>query len=251
MKFRFKAFGIHLLSSFTALLLVLGTLYLGWYQWPAWRLLDILSLVAVMAGVDLVLGPLLTLLIASPAKTRRELARDIGVIAAVQVGALAYATYILWIGRPLYYTFSADRLEVVRAFEIEAADRAAALELNPSLAPHWYSRPRWVWAQMPEDAEVAGGIIQSAISGGPDIVNMPRYFRPWEQGLAELRRQLKPISGLKMLTTRSHARVAARARDLQLPDTQANAMIMTGRSTPLVALFDLDTMQQVALISTD
>ncbi len=250
MKFRCRAFGFHLLGSAVVLALVLGGLYLGWYRWPAWYLLDVMTVTVVMAGVDLALGPMLTLVIASPAKPRRELARDIGVIVAVQLVALAYAASVLWGGRPLYYTFSADRLEVVRAFEIEAVDAAAAATLNPQFAPHWYSLPRWVWAEMPSDAKVTNEIVQSAIGGGPDIVDMPRYFKTWEQGLPELRKQLKPIDKLPGLSKKEKARLVAHLGALKFPGDQANAMLMTGRSASLVAIFDLHTLRMRALIKT-
>jgi hypothetical protein len=251
MRFRFKAFGLHLLSSFLVLMLIVGTLYLGWYRWPAWYLLDVFVVMAVMAGVDLALGPLLTFAVANPAKPRRELARDIGIIVAVQLLALVYAIQVLWSGRPVYYTFSADRLEVVRAFEIAADDATEARILSPSLAPHWYSRPRWVWAEMPTDAKTAAAIVQTAIGGGPDVVDMPRYFRKWEQGLPELRKQLKPVAQLRTLSKKEQARVTTRVRELKLSDSEANALLMMGRTTQLVALFDLQSMRLVALVRTN
>src|ERR1035438_5263850 len=113
MPFRLKAFGLHLLGSATALTLVLGTLYLGWYHWPGWYLSDVKNVVFVLMGVDLALGPLLTLVIASPRKPRRELVRDISMIVAVQLLALGYGSEQLWAGRPLYYAFS----ETVRSEE--------------------------------------------------------------------------------------------------------------------------------------
>ena len=72
MKFRLKAFGLHLLASTTALTLILGSLYLGWYRWPAWILTGVSHVVIVMVGVDVVLGPLLTFVIARRGKPRRE-----------------------------------------------------------------------------------------------------------------------------------------------------------------------------------
>jgi hypothetical protein len=249
-RFRFRAFGFHLLGSAVVLTLILGGLYLGWYRWPAWYLLDVLTVTAVMAGVDLALGPMLTFVIASPAKPRRALARDIGIIVAVQLVALIYAALVLWSGRPLYYTFSAERLEVVRAFEIEAVDAVLAAQHNPQFAPHWYSRPRWVWAELPSDATVANEIVQSAIGGGPDVVDMPRYFRNWEQGLPELRKQLKPVDKLPGLSRQEKALLAARLGALKVPANQANAMLMTGRSASLVAIFELRNLRMSALITT-
>ena len=68
MMFRFKAFAWHLCGSATALVLTLGALYLGWYHWPGWYLANMPKVLAIMVGVDVVLGPLLTSVIADPAK---------------------------------------------------------------------------------------------------------------------------------------------------------------------------------------
>src|ERR1700688_5063423 len=105
MRFRLAALGLHLLASCFVLTVILGGLYLGWYHWPGWYLADVVRVTIVLAGVDLVAGPLLTFIIASPVKPRRVLARDSGVIVAVQLIALTYGAVSLWNGRPLYYAF--------------------------------------------------------------------------------------------------------------------------------------------------
>ncbi len=85
MKFRLKAFSLHLLGSASALTLILGTLYFGWYRWPGWRLADAAQVVAVLIGVDLVVGPLITLVIASNSKARHVLSRDIEITSSPPV----------------------------------------------------------------------------------------------------------------------------------------------------------------------
>src|SRR5215469_16706020 len=99
MKFRLTAFALHLLGSATALILVLGALYLGWYRWPGWYLSSVLHMVGLVVLVDLALGPTLTFIVATPAKAARVLARDIGIIVTVQIAALIYGTVTLWQGR--------------------------------------------------------------------------------------------------------------------------------------------------------
>lgn len=146
MSFRLRAFALHLLGSGCALMLLLGGLYLGWYRWPGWYLTGGVRILALVALVDLALGPSLTLIIANPRKPRRELARDIALIVCVQLAALVYGAVTLWQGRPLYYTFSVDRLEMVQAADIARSEVTRAQRENPPLAPHWYSRPRWIWA---------------------------------------------------------------------------------------------------------
>src|SRR6202042_225449 len=96
MHFPLKAFALHLLSSATVLTLILGSLYFGWYRWPGWYLTDVTTVVLVMVCVDVALGPTLTLIIANRSKERHVLARDIGIIVAVQLCALAYGSVSLW-----------------------------------------------------------------------------------------------------------------------------------------------------------
>src|SRR5690348_14097091 len=126
MKFRLSAFALHLLGSAGALSLVLGLLWMGWYRWPGWYLCGALHIVGLVILVDLIVGPTLTLVVASPTKTTRGLARDIGIIVAVQLTALIYGAVTLWGGRPLYYTFSANRLETVQASDIDADEAVLA-----------------------------------------------------------------------------------------------------------------------------
>src|SRR6516165_7702153 len=159
MRFRLTAFGLHLLASAAVLTLVLGALYLGWYRWPGWYLSSVLHVVGIVVMVDLVIGPTLTLIVANPGKARRVLARDVALIVTVQLAALVYGAGTLWGGRPLYYTFSTDSLDIVQASDVESEERARAQRENPSFAPHWYSRPRWVWAPLPENPEEAMHIV--------------------------------------------------------------------------------------------
>ena len=126
MRFRLKAFGLHLSGSALALSIVLGALYFGWYRWPGWYLTNALGVVAIVLLVDLVLGPTLTFLVANPGKPRSVLARDIAVILTVQVIALAYGTATLWQGRPLYYAFSVDCVQMVQASDLSPSEVALA-----------------------------------------------------------------------------------------------------------------------------
>jgi len=73
----------------------------------------------VLAGVDLALGPLLTFVIARADKPRQELARDIAIIVVVQICALVYGAVSLWNGRPMYYAFSENVLQLVQAYDID------------------------------------------------------------------------------------------------------------------------------------
>jgi len=246
--FRLRAFSLHLAASAGVLALVLLALYLGWYRWPGWYLTGVPHVAAIMVGVDAALGPTLTLLIANPRKPRRELARDIGVIVAVQLVALVYGTATLWQGRPLYYTFSEDRLEIVQASALLPQEIALARQRNPALAPHWYSLPRWVFAPLPEDPDTRARIIASAIAEGQDVIDMPRYFRPWQQGLPALRQQLKTVDAIKIFSRVERQVLKERVSELGLSADQPIASFMTGPDTRLLVVFDPATLSIRAFI---
>jgi hypothetical protein len=251
MKSRLKAFGWHLAGSATVLLLVLGILYLGWYRWPGWYLTGVLHVLPVVVGVDVVLGPLLTFAIASPKKTNRELARDIGCIVAMQLVALSYGTVTLWKGRPLYYTFSVKELSVTQGIDLSREEIALARQTNPEFAPHWYSLPRWVWAPLPQDEKEATAIVNSAIQGGTDVTAMPRYFKPWGQGLAQLRGQLKKVDDLNYFSLAGRKTLRERLRASGFDPEAADTLPMTGHGTPLLAVFDPKTLRIEALLRAD
>jgi len=250
-RFRLTAFGLHLAGSAVALTAVLGGFWLGWYRWPGWYLASVLHVVGILVAVDLVLGPTLTLIVANSAKPRRELARDIAIIVTVQLAALIYGASTLWLGRPLYYTFSTNRLEIVQASDLKPEDIAAARRENPALAPFWYSRPRWIWAPLPGNTDEAQKIVGGTLFGGADVIQMPKYFRPWSEALTALRAQLRRVDDIKYFTSVEKARLKSRLRQRGLPAESPAAIVMWGGTRRVLAVFDPATLQLRAILGPD
>jgi hypothetical protein len=252
LKFRLKLFSAHLLCSIGVLTVVLGGLYLGWYRWPGWYLTNALRVVPILASVDVVIGPLMTLLIANQAKSRRVLSRDIAVIATIQLMALGYGVSTLWLGRPLYYTFSEDRLQLVQASDLDPHEEELALKQNPQFAPHWYSLPRWVWAPLPEQASAREEIVESAVGGGDDVIQMPRYFQAWERGLPQLQAHLLTVDQQRDYGFfRKKQRLKQMMAKQGFPPDDPVTMLMEGQSPPLLVVFDRSSMRIQAYVRSD
>ena len=251
MRFRLKAFGLHLSGSAAALTVVLGSFWLLWYRWPGWYLASALHVVGILIMVDLVLGPTLTFTVASPSKRPAVLVRDIAIIVTVQLAALLYGATTLWLGRPLYYTFSTDRLELVQRSDLKAEDIAAGQRDNPELAPFWYSRPRWVWAPLPANPEEAGKIVSGALFGGTDIIQMPRAYLPWSVGLTELRKNLHTLDEMRFFSRKEKASLRSRMIERHLPVDQANAMVLWGGTRRVLVIFDPKTLAIEAILGAD
>lgn len=250
LNFRIKAFCAHLLASALVTTAGLSVLYLGWYQWPAWYLLGTARIAAILALVDIGLGPIATLVVANPAKPRTELRRDIAMIVALQVSALAFGMATLWGGRPLFYTYSVDRFEIVAASAIDEAEIEAARRVNPSLFPSLTSRPRWVWAPLPDNGQEREEIVKSALSGGKDVIAMPRYYRSFDQAESEIRAQLRSIDELRGLTKAEKELLAPEVAKIGPPEKVA-AILFDGPSKSAVAVLDRNTLEIKAILKRE
>lgn len=99
-----------------------------WYPKPYRAMLGVGSIYVLILAIDVVCGPLLTLLLANPSKSRPALAVDFSTLAIVQILALAYGMHSVWAARPVALAFERDRLVVVTGNQIDAAALAKAPE---------------------------------------------------------------------------------------------------------------------------
>ena len=170
---RFSASAAHLLVSVLVSCLCAAIVFLVWYPGAFADASGVAAIFLLLVGVDVVLGPLITLIIFNPEK--EELRRDLLIIVLVQLLALSYGVYSVFTARPAFAVFNSARFDLVYANEISAENFAKAPDEYAS-APLW--GPRFVAANLPEDAELARAIVLQAVSGGEDVQNYPEFFRP-------------------------------------------------------------------------
>ena len=110
-----------------------------WFPTPYRAISGGLALFFLILGADVICGPLLTLLLLHPSKSRKALAVDIALIAFVQLSALAYGLHTLSHARPLAIVFEVDRFRVVAFADILEPDLAAA---PPWVRPWGFDAPQ-------------------------------------------------------------------------------------------------------------
>ena len=111
-----------------------------WYPYPYRELSGGRELLALVVAVDMVLGPLITLVICNAAKMRRDLVMDFTVIGLLQVAALTYGLWTVFAARPVHLVFEYSRMAVVHAVDIapELLVQAPPRCSNcPCAAPLW------------------------------------------------------------------------------------------------------------------
>ena len=100
---RYQAFGSHLLISLVIFAVILVCITQYWYPGILFDTGNGWKAIGLIIGIDLVLGPLLTLLVFNPKKN--SLKFDLSVIAAVQVAALSYGTWTIYQSHPVAVAF--------------------------------------------------------------------------------------------------------------------------------------------------
>src|SRR5690606_23056046 len=112
----------HFVISAGVALLAAALVVLVWYPGPTATVLGVKRIYAVMLVVDVVCGPLLTAVLASPAKSRKELQLDLTLVGLIQLTALGYGLHSLESARPIAYVFEQDRIVLVAKNDLYTTD---------------------------------------------------------------------------------------------------------------------------------
>lgn len=195
---RLKAFGIHFLSSLAVALIIGLSFKLIYYPDFYFEVMDGWRLLLLLIGVDVVMGPLLTLVIYNPKKTKKELRRDISFVVVLQVAALIYGLHIASIARPVYTVFDGERFRIISAGEFfdEALERAPEpLNTLPRFGP------KFMWAQTATDPELVEKVSFDHMLGRGKAF-WPELFEPLEKHKEQLWEYAEPLDRLKPALTK-------------------------------------------------
>lgn len=170
---RWKASAIHFAISLVVLAAIVAVVVWRWYPPELFGMAKAGPLLSLLAGVDLVLGPLLTLLVYAPGK--KSLKFDLAVIALLQIAAMAFGLHTVWQSRPVYIVAVADRFRMVFANEIDAQSAARA-KAGFRRLPAWGANI--VAAPLPEEPKARLEVMVAGFSG-LDISQRPDFFTPY------------------------------------------------------------------------
>ncbi|MGH1469786.1 MAG: hypothetical protein ACRBCS_01230 [Cellvibrionaceae bacterium] len=176
---KIRAFGIHAAFTFVAALLTSAVVFYIWYPGDLARMVNGAEIYLIVLGVEIVLGPVMSLIIYNTNKPKKELFRDYMIIALIQISALAYGMYSVALSRPVFLVFVKDRIEVVAAVELKQEDLEEAKDFGFNKLS-WFG-PKLVCAEFPTDKYEKSDLLLSALAG-KDIQLIPSYFRECKAG---------------------------------------------------------------------
>lgn len=193
-KDRLRAAAIHLAAS-AAVAVLAGVLVFGlWYPYPYREVSGGRTLFVLLVGVDVLIGPLITLAVFDRRKPWGELRRDLATVALLQLAALGYGLWTVAVARPVHLVFEIDRLRVVHAVDVpeELLDRAPA-----GVAALPWSGPTLIAARPFRNADEGVAATMDAVGGGVQIGARPDLWEPYEAARTRVLQAAQPVKSLK------------------------------------------------------
>ena len=232
---RLKAFLLHLAVSACIALLALLLVFKLWYPTPLHEALGVTHIFLLLLLIDVILGPLLTLLVG-----KKTLIMDLTIIATLQLAALGYGIWTVAAGRPAWIVFNTDRFDVVTVVDIDTRqlDEAQAEYRN---AP--WSGPDWVGATRPDNIEQRNSIIFEAVQGGYDLAQRPNLYRPLTEMTQAIQQRAQPLDKLTDFNDATAVRDALQ----NWPDAAAWVPLMA-RIKPMVVLLGENKSDVIAIV---
>ena len=188
---RFQAAGVHLGISLTIAAPVGCLIYFVWYPHPYFQVAGGSTLMLLTMGVDIVFGPLLTLVVYRAGK--KGLVFDLACISLLQACAFFYGLSVIAQARPVFIVARFDRFIPVYAYELDDADLAQGR--SPEFTTRSWTGPRLVGAMLPTDTNEKNRLLFSSIAG-KDVEKYPQYYVPYAEVADAVLAVAKPLAEL-------------------------------------------------------
>ena len=210
---RLRASGIHLALSLgvagLAALFVFGI----WYPYPYREISGGRELFMLVVAVDVILGPLITLAVFNRKKPWTELRRDLAIVALIQLAALGYGLWTVYVARPVHLVFEVDRFRVVHAIDVPPE---LLSKVSPLVNAMPLTGPTLLSVRSAKNAKEQEEVTMQELAGLP-LGARPDFWQPYAVAIPAVLKAAKPVALLK-------SRFVNRANDID------RAIASTGRA---------------------
>lgn len=246
-KERLHASGIHFGISIVIALLAALLVFLVWYPDPYREISGGRDLFLILVSVDVLLGPLITLAIFNRAKPWRVLARDLMIVGLIQLAALGYGMWTVFLARPVHLVFEFDRFRVVHAVEVpeEMLDQTpAGLEALPLTGPTVLA------VRLFRDRDESMEATLAAL-GGVHLGTRPDLWQAYADARPRVLEVAKPASLLSQRFPESAARIHEAIEHTGRPSDSLLSLPLVGRNATWTVLLDSSTTEVVGFLALD
>lgn len=200
----------------------------------------------LIAGVDMVLGPLMTLVVFNLKKPRRELVRDLTIVALIQVAALTYGLTVLFQARPIALVFEVDRFRVISAAEVMETEFESHPDARKLVS---LFGPSVVGTRTARDSDERVAAIDFALQGW-DVGQRPSFWVPYPSIMPHALSSARPIRTLIEKRSASSDMIRLQLSSLGLAESSARFLPLSSRKRDGAAILDASG-RVVAMLPVD
>ncbi len=244
---RWKASATHLILCIVIAISVLLLMLFAWFPPPYFSAQGGKDLLVLIFSVDVVLGPLITLIIYKHGK--KGLKFDLAVIIILQISALAYGIATIYKARPVYMVYAVDRFELINVKDIDPADMSKAKLEEYKTFP--LIGPKIVAAKLPENTKESNALMFSALSGGSDLSALPKYYVSYQSQKQNVIDHLKPLSRLRASATQADVNLDQVVKTSGLKENELGFLPVETAKDDLTAIINRKSAEIIDVITVD
>ena len=188
-----KAAASHFFLTAVVASLAAVLVFFVWYPWPFYEIVSGRQLFWLVIGVDVVCGPLLTLVLWNPSKSAKELAFDMSIVGLIQIAALGYGMSTVADTRPVRLVFEVDRMTLVTASEI---DSSRLIDAPEDLRRLRWTGPVLAGVRPPKDHQEMLQSIDLSLAGLEPSLR-PGWWRTYAVSVPEVLKAARPLATLR------------------------------------------------------
>ncbi|MCW8901058.1 MAG: hypothetical protein OQK75_07565 [Gammaproteobacteria bacterium] len=239
---RFKAFSIHFAISFVIFLILLYFILVQWYPQPLFSTDGGWRVIRIIVGVDLIIGPFLTLIVFKSGKPGLKF--DLAMIALVQALALSWGVWNTYNERPAAIIYTLDFFTPVPAYQL-AEQGITAKELK-QYGDTW---PIIIYSDIPK--ENLSEVLAKSMREAKPLYLYNEYYKKFSKEQAEilkdssmnLEKYVDDKPELKKLY--QHSLLTSTAK------TNISYLALHSREKWVTTVFDLDDMKIIDTIDIE
>lgn len=217
-----------------------------WYPGDYAVLAGGVGLFLLISSVDVVLGPLLTLVAYDTRKSRSHVRRDLITIALIQLTALGYGLHTVYVARPVVLAAENQLFRVVVANEIDMAELESA---PPGFRQLSLTGPLLVGVRSAKNGQERIEFVQRSLEGF-DGGARPLLWEPFEQSQERVVSQLKPLESLQ-LNAPAQNRLDAAVKRIGLPKDAIGYADVKAKALGWIVLVDRSTGLPLEFVSAE
>lgn len=178
-----------------------------WFPQPFLNITGGWKLFFLIVMADVVCGPILTLLLIYPDKSRVAKFVDIALIFTVQLAALCYGIFSLSQARPIAMLFEVDRFRIISYADIDNS--------NPKIIPKWvnawsFEPPRFIGIRSARSPQEKAESIEASLQG-VEPSQRPNWWQEYELSVPQIKSRALPLDVLLALNPKLIDRIQSSA----------------------------------------